>query len=162
MPKLNRAAVALLLVSGASLAIACGRRDSGGELTDASLDDGSEDAPLDGAKTDASDAADAPATVEIDAASCASRAVSAACSDGGTKWFVWTAITKCGPQACTHVTHVTLDDGGCPTSVRVSDDGDAGNFPDLTRCVASALSTQRWSCGDASAVDYLWFINCTN
>ena len=53
-------------------------------------------------------------------------------------------------------------DEGCPTSVRVSDDGDAGSFPDLTRCVASALSTQRWSCGDASAVDYLWFINCTN
>lgn len=148
-------------VSAAALAVACGGRVSGAELTDASSDDATNDGPPDGAVTDTADAADAPATVEIDAASCASRAISAACSDGG-EHFVWTAIDKCGPQDCSHVTHVTLDHEGCPTSVRVNDGNDIRNFPDLTQCVASALSTQRWSCGDAAAVDYTWFMNCTN
>lgn len=150
-------------VSAAALAVACGGRVSGAELTDASLDDASDDGPVDGAVTDGADAGDAPATVEIDAASCASRAFSAACSDGGTESVLQTTVGKCGPRACGHAVHVTLDTEGCPTSVRVNDYGDTWNFPDLTRCVASALSTQRWSCGDAAAVAYeVWFSGCTN
>ncbi|HEX7602827.1 MAG TPA: hypothetical protein VF316_14525 [Polyangiaceae bacterium] len=160
---MRRWVVLAVSVSAAALAVACGGRVSGAELTDASLDDASDDAPVDGAATDAADAGDAPATVELDAASCASRAISAACSDGGTESFLQTTIWKCGPRECGHAVHVTLDTEGCPTSVRVRDHNDGWDFPDLTQCVASALSTQRWSCGDAGAVtDYVWFFSCSN
>ncbi|HEX7602676.1 MAG TPA: hypothetical protein VF316_13760 [Polyangiaceae bacterium] len=151
------AAIAMLGVTSA-----CGGRVSGAELTDASLDDASDDGSTDGTVSDAGDAADAPTTVDLDAASCASRAISAACSDGGVKSLLWTATKNCGPKLCTHWIDVTLDPDGCPTSVHLDGPGSM-TFPDLTRCVASVLSTQRWSCGDAGTVTYgLEFSACTN
>jgi hypothetical protein len=150
-------------VSAAALAVACGGRVSGAELADASLNDASDDGAIDGAVTDGADAGDAPATVELDAASCASRAISAACSDGGTESVLWTATTKCGPQECVHLIHVTLDNEGCPTSVRVNGLDDVRTYPELALCVASVLSAERWSCGDAAAITYdLGFGGCTN
>jgi hypothetical protein len=80
----------------------------GGQIDLKERDATSEEAAAE-ASIDAVEAAPAPHAVDIDAANCDARPITAACADGGVEQLLRKKVVSCGPVWCVEDAYVTLD-----------------------------------------------------